>query len=392
MVAPLVLRGATPDCREGVLNAPSAVPTQVEAMEHVFGPATLSDDQVSLRVCRMKVAVSAVIHPRTPGSSSPHTLRLRMEEHFFRFAASGLIPAQRYLPKLPAAADMPARTGRLAIEIVSHCWNYAHLLAYQLSSLVLHAPTKLNVRMTVFYCPEDEATVRLLRFFEGKEPPGVTWNWRPLERPQLLRRAIGRNRAALATTADWVWFTDCDVLFHRDCLDSLAQQLQGRSDLLLYPKTEYCTHMLAESDPMLQRGGAPGLREIDPSRFSPLSHDKATGPLQITHGDIARQTGYCNAIGVYQQPALRWRKTYEDRAFRWLLRTQGNPIDIPGLHRIKHVEKGRYHQSRMVTVIRQSVRRAQAWMRRRNAIPATVPPATPGIDTPPSNVHPIQER
>src|SRR5688500_1030991 len=75
-------------------------------------------------------------------------------EIFFRVAASGVVPAKLFLPSIPEAGALAARTGHLQLEIVSHCWNYDHLLAYQLTSLVKHPPARLSVTMTVFYTPE----------------------------------------------------------------------------------------------------------------------------------------------------------------------------------------------------------------------------------------------
>ena len=58
-----------------------------------------------------------------------------------RIAMMGLIPSRWFL-KPPDPATVTARSGILDIEIVSHCWQYAHLLAYQLSSLVNFPPTR----------------------------------------------------------------------------------------------------------------------------------------------------------------------------------------------------------------------------------------------------------
>ena len=63
------------------------------------------------------------------------TLRDALEQVFIRIAATGLVPSRWYL-KPPKREQLTARSGVLDIEIVSHCWQYAHLLAYQLSSLV----------------------------------------------------------------------------------------------------------------------------------------------------------------------------------------------------------------------------------------------------------------
>lgn len=287
--------------------------------------------------------------------------RERLELWFFHFAAGGLIPARWYLPELPPPEQRAARSGRLRLEIVSHCWRYAHLLAYQLSSLVLYPPTRLDVTVTVFHAAEDEDTVALLAFFGALRVPGVNWNWRVLQRGHLYRRAIGRNLAARATRCDWIWFTDCDVVFHAGCLDGLAAALQGRRDALVFPRVEHCTGLLQPTDPLLQATrGPPRLVDIDRTRFSARQRDRATGPLQVTHGDVARACGYCEGLPVYQRPSRHWPKLREDRAFRWLLRSRGEPIDVPGVYRIQHLSKGRYRGNRLRIVLRSAIRRAQS--------------------------------
>ncbi len=240
-----------------------------------------------------------------------------VELWYLRLAAGGLVPARWYLPSVPAPAERAAKRGFLSLEIVSHCWRYAHLLAYQLSSLVLYPPTRLAVTMTVFHAPEDERTVGLLRDFGARRVPNVSWNWRALDRGRLFRRGIGRNLAARATTSDWVWFTDCDLLFHAGCLDALADALQGRRDALVFPREEAVSALLAEDDPVLERGRhGPMPVDIDPAQFERQVRDRATGPLQVAHGDVARACGYCEQLRVYQTPSPVWTKSAIDRAFR----------------------------------------------------------------------------
>ena len=292
------------------------------------------------------------------------SLRDSIEQTLLRIATTGIVPARWFLVP-PAPSSLPARSGTLDIEIVSHCWRYGHLLAYQLSSLVNFPPTQARVRMTVFYAPQDTGTVATLDFFAGLAVPGVAWNWQALSPPELFRRSIGRNRIARATTADWVWFTDCDIVFHRDCIDTLAARLQGRQDLLAYPTHERITPMLAETDPVL--GGdreRPRVVDIDSSRFELAANPpKAKGAYQVVHGDVARQCGYCEQIPLYQRPAERWAKTYEDTAYRWLLGTDGVGLDVPGVHRIRHVHKGRYGDSRAAAIVRGNIRRAKESMK-----------------------------
>ena len=262
---------------------------------------------------------------------------------FYQIAATGVLPARWFEPALPPPETRAARTGRLHLEVVSHCWQYSHLLIYQLSSLVLCPPRDIDITLTVCFCEEDEATVALLRFFANLQVPGVHWRWQPMARQHLLRRSIGRNSAALNTSADWVWFTDCDVLFRDGCLDMLAGLLQGRQEALFYPDEERCTDLLKAEDALLEtRGQSPAVLDIDADIFTSLYPTRATGPLQIVHGDVCRAVGYCRRIGVYQTPVERFAKCHEDRAFRWLLRTQGEPLRLPGVYRIRHLQKGRY--------------------------------------------------
>ncbi len=292
-------------------------------------------------------------------------LRDDIDQILVRIATTGLIPSRWFL-KPPDPSTVTARSGILDIEIVSHCWQYAHLLAYQLSSLVNFPPVKARVRMTVFHAPEDTRTRAMLEYFGGLTVAGVSWNWQALSPPELFRRAIGRNRVARSTKADWVWFTDCDIVFHRDCVDSLATELQARQDLLTYPKFERITPMLAETDPVLAaERDRPRIVDIDTSQFTLIANPpKAKGAYHIVHGDAARQCGYCEQIPLYQRPVQRWAKTYEDSAFRWLLGTDGVGLEVPGVHRIRHVHKGRYGESKTAALLRGNIRRAKERLQR----------------------------
>lgn len=286
-----------------------------------------------------------------------------IEGRFLKFAAGGWIPAKWFLPQLPAIENRAAKTGALNIEIVSHCWRYAHFLSYQLSSLAKFPPSNGNVTMTVFYCREDEHTTALLDYFGCVKVPNVTWNWCELPRVALFRRTIGRNQAALNTKADWIWFTDCDLMFREGCIDGLVEQLQSRRDALVYPKMERCTSLLSNEDPMLSfNSKSLQVQDVDTTQFTEHPRTRATGPLQITHGDIARTCGYCKVLDYYLRPSDTWCKAYEDRAFRWLLRTQGTPLDIPGVYRIRHVFKGRYTGSAMNTGLRSQLRQLTSWL------------------------------
>jgi hypothetical protein len=278
---------------------------------------------------------------------------------FYRMAVSGALPVSWFRDVDPATVVKAKKTGKLSIEIVSHCWRYGHFLTYQLSSLVNHRTDKFDITMTVYHVPDDDKVVPVLEYFGRMEIPGITWNWQPLPKEKLFRRAIGRNLAAKSTKADWIWFTDADILFHEKCLDTLADLLQGRDDGLVHPEIGLGTRLLPDDDEILEKGRqGPNVLEIPIEEFEPYGgpRKKAKGPHQITHGDIARACGYCDSIAYYQKPAERWMKTYEDRAFRWLIGTHGTPLPIPNVCQIRHIVKGRYEKDSFLTKVRKKIR------------------------------------
>ncbi|MCP4412402.1 MAG: glycosyltransferase family 2 protein [Gammaproteobacteria bacterium] len=279
--------------------------------------------------------------------------------HLFRLVIKRFLPVSWFCDPIPDMKDRAEKVGDLNLEIVSHCWQYSNMLTYQLSSFVNYPPTKVHLTVTVFYSTDDKKTHSVLDFFRQKSVSNITWNFQPLENEKLFRRGIGRNMAALETQADWIWFTDCDIIFHENCLDSLALQLQGSQEILYFPHHERTTEMLEESDPMLSKNSKPQIVDIKVERFSLHSRDKAKGAFQIVHGDIARAIGYCKKIRIFQTRSDRWRKTYEDTAFRWLVASKGIPVDIDGVFQIRHIKKGRYTEESNVSRVRSKIRRMQ---------------------------------
>lgn len=280
---------------------------------------------------------------------------------FLRFAASGWIPKRWFASSVPAEYQVAPKHGPLTLEVVSHCWHYSHLLVYQLSSIVNSPPQKINIVVTIFYSLEDGKTREVLDFFQRQKIPNVSWKWCPLKKQELFRRAIGRNKAALSTDADWIWFTDCDVMFGNECLDTLATELEGRRSILLFPEKEWTTDLLDEDDPVFIAGDRPvTVLDIDTRLLHEHRLERATGPMQIVHGDVCREFGYCRAIPLYQKPVSKFAKCHEDRAFRWLLGSSGQPLKVPGVYRIRHIKKGRYGRKTFWSRIRTALRVRQS--------------------------------
>ncbi|MFK7995690.1 MAG: glycosyltransferase family 2 protein [Granulosicoccus sp.] len=277
---------------------------------------------------------------------------------FYNHIVGSVLPVSWFAPKVPASRELGVPSGRLTLQVVSHSWQYAHLSQFQLSSLVNYPPRDIDVTYTLFYSEEDRSMVELLARFALVQIPNVSWDFRVLPRQELFRRAIGRHRASLTSTADWLWFADCDLIFHEGCLDSLAAALRGKQLPLVFPDHEGITELLPAEHPMLnQTIEASGTVDIDPKLFYRNEISKAKGAFQIVHGDVARTVGYCGTLKLYQKPSELWRKTYEDTVFRRLIETEGGPVPVENLYRIRHAEKGRYVKGGALSGIRARIRK-----------------------------------
>lgn len=235
----------------------------------------------------------------------------------------------------------------LKIEVVSHCWAYSRLLCLQASSLILHPPdpAKVSIVHTVFYSREDFETVAMLEWLRSQQwPAAVRWRHWPLETPSLLRRAIGRNLACKDTKADVIWLADADYLFGDGCLDSLADEWPKVTGPLAYPRYS----IRSASDPagdaeiarVVPEHCGPSLCDVDYAAGCGEITRRAIGGIQIYRGDVARERGYLPDTR-WQRPADRWKRTFDDRAFRGWLGTPGESIELKNLYRVRHSQKGR---------------------------------------------------
>jgi hypothetical protein len=240
--------------------------------------------------------------------------------------------------------EPPRKSPHGTLEIVTHCWRYGRLLAYQLSSLWLYPP-RTPTTITVFFTHAgDQRTAIMVDHFARRpdKPPTVTL--RPWELPptQLFRRAIGRNLAALATTADVVWFADCDHVFGPGCIDSLMA-LMSPSDKLVFPEVVHkCRH--AFGDRLIQAVTEHGMWDAPLKKFHPKRQIAAIGGIQIVTGATAREHGYLKDSRRWLRPAKRWVRTMEDPYFRRCLGADyGRPLPIESTYRICHSKYGRLH-------------------------------------------------
>jgi len=266
-----------------------------------------------------------------------------------------VLPISWFGPKPPLDHQLSIAKDPLHLQIVSHCWQYGHMLNFQLSSIINYPPTNLKLTYTLYYSGEDVKLKQLIARIDSVTVPNVTWNWVEITTQQLFRRAIGRNQSALNTLADWIWFSDCDLIFHAGCLDSVATAVNGYQQRMVFPQQEFVTDLLDASHPMLNQNSETTV-DIDTSLFRKNAIQKAKGAFQIVHGDVARTCGYCRDMKMYQTPMQHWSKTYEDSIFRKLIASEGKPVEIKGLYRIRHVEKGRYTKGSQFSKLRRNIR------------------------------------
>ena len=292
----------------------------------------------------------------------------RLQQGFHKFIAGTSVPAHWMYPQKESSEknNTDIKNSRsndvIKLEIVSHCWNYSHFLAFQLGSLISNPPpANLPVTVTIFYATEDSNTVKLLQRIESINVANVTWNWQSLPTPYLFRRSIGRNLAAKHTSADWVWFTDCDETFQKGCFTSLHKALQQSDAALVYPETEHRTAPLENSVFEIDyenENWLDSICQLPLDEFHVSKMTRATGPLQISRGDVVRTLGYCDSVSCFQKPEMQFAKAHEDRVFRWLLGSQGTAMDIEGVYRIQHRVKGR-HENSSLSQTREKLRHAR---------------------------------
>ena len=231
----------------------------------------------------------------------------------------------------------------MKLELIVHCWRYAKVLTYQLSSLVLHPPSTWdNVQMTVFCSPEDKLTIRTLNYFQKEH--GVNIVAYLQTKPDLFRREIGRNKAAIRTTADVVWFLDADYVFGPGCLEWLQRQACGfQCDRIYFPMSYLWNRTKELGDDHVAFVTEPNVYEINPEQFEFTKCTRAIGGLQIVTGDTARKHGYCPDTDR-QRPTggQKWAvRTIGDKIYRQIIGGpgyRGHKIDLPNLFRIRQTQ------------------------------------------------------
>lgn len=238
----------------------------------------------------------------------------------------------------------------MLFEIVCHCWKYSRLLSYQLSSLVHNPPAAEDrVIYTLCYCPEDEATRDVIDYFCTLKIPGVFLMRMPLDHPELANRAIGRNRAALSSSADWVWFTDADYYVLPGFFSQLAEicKKQDPNVPLIFPRYSKATEQPRGLELVKEAAGNPRVLPMPAGPFiDSFRYRVAIGGIQFVRGTVCRRLGYLNGRHRDLRPyhGGNWRPNVEDARFRRGLNTPKTPIRVIeqnfDIVRIRHGVRG----------------------------------------------------
>ena len=244
------------------------------------------------------------------------------------------------------------------VEVVTHCWagkldQYAWHLQLQLSSVFWFAPMEA-VSVTVCHASDDPLTCAVLEFFAGKFNSEHGGRLRTICLPhgQLFRRAIGRNMAALATTADLVWFADVDYFWKPGAFEFLQTLPHDVWSDMMMPLHVWRQLTWEHGDVLVRelRKGGVGLVQVPPdAEFATHRERIPIGGMQIVSGDYCREHGYLNGtkwIKPLSPAPDSFTSFRDDIAFRKSVHARRDGtrheirIAIPSVYRVRHSENG----------------------------------------------------
>jgi len=241
----------------------------------------------------------------------------------------------------------------MQIELVTHCLatenpNFAGALALQLSSLLLDQPRHCDLVVTICMNEDDVNTVRVINHFSRLQHDGISICALSLPIGQLGRRCIGRNYAALHTSADLMWFTDVDHCFCDGILDRLAQLVwpqvsdghQFNPAMMIFPREIMISRNWDFGDKATcDLAQKPQLKSINKEDFVPKGYNRAIGGVQIVRGSTAKKLGYLNDQDEWQTPINKPFSSFKDDiAYRGVCQKWGGivKVELPGVYRLRH--------------------------------------------------------
>lgn len=112
-----------------------------------------------------------------------------------------------------------------ALEISIHTYNYQRRLCWMLSSILQQTGNTPDIVVSISYTPNNgnPTTESVISFFREK---GLNIIDVILKKEEVSNRAIARNIRTKETTADWILFADCDMVYDRLFFDHLKKEVE----------------------------------------------------------------------------------------------------------------------------------------------------------------------
>ena len=210
---------------------------------------------------------------------------------------------------------------KLTIEICIHCYHYQHRLCWMLSSILQQKGDVPNIIVNISYAPNngDPITEEVCKFFREQ---GLNIKETVVLEKEASNRAIARNKQVAETTADWILFSDSDMVYDPELFSDLQQQLKTnlRTETRVMGgdrhsmDINFCVKFF-EEDATVYPCVIPNVADITskwPLRWV-TGKGTAPGNFQLANVkaiQIIRGGKYTERTGDV------WRRTKSDRAFR----------------------------------------------------------------------------
>jgi hypothetical protein len=116
---------------------------------------------------------------------------------------------------------------KLTIEICIHCFNYQKRLDWMLSSVLQQKGNVPNIIINISHCPNNgnPSTESVISLFREK---GLNIKETMLTEQEMSNRAIARNRQATETTADYILFSDSDLVYSEEFFEDLQKNIKEK--------------------------------------------------------------------------------------------------------------------------------------------------------------------
>ena len=112
------------------------------------------------------------------------------------------------------------------LEIVILCYNYQRRLTWMLSSILQQKGDIPNITISIAYTPNNgnPKTEDVIELFKGK---GLNIIDIILTPEQISNRSIARNLRTKETTAEWILYADCDMVYDPYFFEDIKRQLES---------------------------------------------------------------------------------------------------------------------------------------------------------------------